>query len=68
MPEVDGFAMLDSLYGMPFSPMPVVVFATAYDAYAVRASLAAPPRQNHLDRLALKQRRSRRVCNNPHNS
>jgi two-component system LytT family response regulator len=102
MPEVDAFAMLDSLYGMPFSPMPVVIFATAYDAYALRAfdahaldyllkpysderfeialsravrqvrtgeagsladqmqavlrALAAPPRQNYLDRLALKER------------
>lgn len=37
MPEVDGFAMLDSLYAMPLRPMPVVVFATAYDAYALRA-------------------------------
>jgi len=37
MPEVDGFAMLDSLCAMPLRPMPVVVFATAYDAYALRA-------------------------------
>ena len=37
MPECDGFAMLDSLYALPLRPMPVVVFATAYDAYALRA-------------------------------
>lgn len=37
MPEVDGFAMLDSLCAMQLRPMPVVVFATAYDAYALRA-------------------------------
>jgi two-component system LytT family response regulator len=102
MPDMDGFAMLDSLYATPASPKPVVVFATAYDAYALRAfdahaidyllkpyrderfeialaravrlvrtgdegsladqiqvllrSLAPPPRQNYLDKLALKER------------
>ncbi len=101
MPEMDGFGMLGSLYAMPLSPMPVVVFATAYDEYALRAfdahaidyllkpfsderfetalsraarlvrtgeaatlaelmqallSGLAPPPQNYLDRLALKER------------
>ena len=37
MPEMDGFAMLESLYALPLDPMPVVVFATAYDEYALRA-------------------------------
>ena len=37
MPEMDGFAMLEALYALPLDPMPVVVFATAHDAYALRA-------------------------------
>jgi two-component system LytT family response regulator len=37
MPEMDGFAMLEALYALPLEPMPVVVFATAHDAYALRA-------------------------------
>jgi len=37
MPEMDGFAMLEALYALPVSPMPVVVFVTAYDEYALRA-------------------------------
>jgi two-component system, LytTR family, response regulator len=37
MPEMDGFAMLEALYTLPLATMPVIVFATAYDAYAVRA-------------------------------
>jgi two-component system LytT family response regulator len=37
MPEMDGFAMLEALYALPLATMPVIVFATAYDAYAVRA-------------------------------
>jgi two-component system LytT family response regulator len=34
MPELDGFGVLEALEGMP---MPVVVFVTAYDEYAIRA-------------------------------
>ncbi|MGH9628814.1 MAG: LytR/AlgR family response regulator transcription factor, partial [Bryobacteraceae bacterium] len=34
MPEMDGFAMLEALYALPLDPIPVVVFATAYDEYA----------------------------------
>ena len=34
MPELDGFGVLESLEG---EPMPVVVFVTAYDEYAIRA-------------------------------
>jgi two-component system LytT family response regulator len=37
MPEMDGFAMLEALYALPLDPTPVVVFATAYDVYALRA-------------------------------
>jgi two-component system LytT family response regulator len=37
MPEMDGFAMLDTLYSMALEPMPVVIFATAWDEYALRA-------------------------------
>src|SRR5438094_3119555 len=37
MPEMDGFTMLEALYALPLDPMPVVVFATAYDEYALRA-------------------------------
>lgn len=37
MPEMDAFVMLESLYDLPLSPMPVIVFATAYDEYALRA-------------------------------
>jgi two-component system LytT family response regulator len=37
MPEMDGFVMLESLYALPLTPMPVIVFATAYDEYALRA-------------------------------
>jgi two-component system LytT family response regulator len=37
MPEMDGFAMLEALYALPLDPVPVVVFATAYDEYALRA-------------------------------
>ena len=34
MPELDGFGVLDALEG---EPLPVVVFVTAYDEYAIRA-------------------------------
>ena len=34
MPELDGFGVLEALAG---EPMPVVVFVTAYDEYAIRA-------------------------------
>ena len=34
MPELDGFGVLESLEG---EPLPVVVFVTAYDEYAIRA-------------------------------
>ena len=34
MPELDGFGVLEALEG---EPMPVVVFVTAYDEYAIRA-------------------------------
>ena len=37
MPEMDGFAMLEALYALALDPVPVVVFATAYDEYALRA-------------------------------
>lgn len=37
MPEVDGFSMLDSLHGLPVPSLPLVIFSTAYDTYAVRA-------------------------------
>jgi two-component system LytT family response regulator len=37
MPEMDAFVMLESLYGLSLSPMPVIVFATAHDEYALRA-------------------------------
>lgn len=37
MPEMDGFVMLESLYALPLTPMPIIVFATAYDEYALRA-------------------------------
>src|SRR5688572_12483461 len=37
MPEMDGFAMLEALYALPLDPMPIIVFATAHDAYALRA-------------------------------
>jgi two-component system LytT family response regulator len=37
MPELDGFATLEALYALRVGPMPVVVFVTAYDEYAVRA-------------------------------
>lgn len=37
MPEMDGFAMLEALCALPLDPMPVVVFATAYNQYALRA-------------------------------
>jgi two-component system LytT family response regulator len=37
MPEMDGFAMLDALYSLPLHPRPVVIFATAWDEYALRA-------------------------------
>ncbi len=37
MPEMDAFATLEALYALPLTPMPVVVFATAYDEYALRA-------------------------------
>jgi len=29
MPEMDGFVMLESLYTLPLTPMPVIVLATA---------------------------------------
>ena len=34
MPELDGFGVLEALAG---EPMPVIVFVTAYDEYAIRA-------------------------------
>lgn len=34
MPELDGFGVLEALEG---EPMPVIVFVTAYDEYAIRA-------------------------------
>lgn len=34
MPELNGFAMLEAMNG---SPMPLTVFVTAYDEYAIRA-------------------------------
>jgi two-component system LytT family response regulator len=34
MPEVDGFGVLDAICG---EPMPVIIFVTAYDRYAVQA-------------------------------
>ena len=34
MPEMDGFAVLDALSG---HPLPVVIFVTAYDQYALKA-------------------------------
>jgi len=34
MPELDGFGVLEALEG---EPLPVVVFVTAYDEYAIRA-------------------------------
>jgi two-component system LytT family response regulator len=37
MPEMDGFAMLEALYALPHEQVPVVVFTTAYDEYALRA-------------------------------
>jgi two-component system LytT family response regulator len=37
MPEMDGFAMLEALYASQLNPMPVVILATAYDEYALRA-------------------------------
>ena len=37
MPEMDGFAVLESLCAMLLDPMPMVVFTTAHDEYAVRA-------------------------------
>lgn len=37
MPEVDGFSMLDSLYALPVPSLPLIIFSTAYDTYAVRA-------------------------------
>jgi len=37
MPEVDGFDVLDALYDDPPGPLPVVVFVTAYDRYALQA-------------------------------
>src|SRR5439155_14433581 len=38
MPEVDGFAVLESLAdSLGASPVPAVVFVTAYDQYALRA-------------------------------
>jgi two-component system LytT family response regulator len=37
MPEMNGFVMLESLYALPLAPMPVIVLATAYHEYAVRA-------------------------------
>src|SRR5436309_2643751 len=37
MPEMDGFAVLESLCAMLLEPMPIVVFTTAYDEYALRA-------------------------------
>ena len=37
MPELGGFDVLDILYADPPGPLPVVVFVTAYDRYALRA-------------------------------
>src|SRR6266550_8450688 len=37
MPEMDGFAVLESLCAMLLEPMPIVVFTTAHDEYALRA-------------------------------
>lgn len=37
MPEVDGFDVLDTLYAESPGLLPVVVFVTAYDQYALRA-------------------------------
>src|SRR5207237_9116075 len=37
MPEMDGFAVLESLCAMILEPMPIVVFTTAHDEYALRA-------------------------------
>lgn len=37
MPEMDGFTMLESLYALPLERIPIVVFTTAYDEYALRA-------------------------------
>jgi len=34
MPELDGFGVLEALHG---EPLPVIVFATAYDQFAVKA-------------------------------
>lgn len=34
MPELDGFAVLDQLAG---TPLPLIIFVTAYDQYALRA-------------------------------
>jgi two-component system LytT family response regulator len=34
MPEMDGFAVLDNLTG---NPLPVIIFVTAYDQYALKA-------------------------------
>ncbi len=36
MPEMDGFALLEALYAA-LDSLPIVVFATAYDAYALKA-------------------------------
>src|SRR5260370_16672033 len=43
MPEMDGFVMLESLYTLPLTPTPVIVLATAYHEYALRAFAAPPP-------------------------
>ena len=40
MPEVDGFALLRSL---PAEQLPITVFVTAYDQYALAALARAPP-------------------------
>src|SRR5260370_5361962 len=37
MPVMVGFVMRGSLYSLPLMPMPVIVLATAYDEYALRA-------------------------------
>jgi two-component system LytT family response regulator len=37
MPEMDGFVMLEALYTLALTTMPVIVLATAYDEYALRA-------------------------------
>ncbi len=37
MPEMDGFALLEALYSSPLELRPVVIFATAFDEYALRA-------------------------------